>query len=100
MSSGKVVLGMLAGLAAGAVLGILFAPEKGSKTRRQILDKGEDYADDVKAKMDNFLDMITEKFERTKGNVEEMASNGKTKFEEAKREVRGTVSDMKNNSTF
>lgn len=38
MSSGKVVLGMLAGLAAGAVLGILFAPEKGSKTRRKILD--------------------------------------------------------------
>jgi len=98
MSSGKVVLGMLAGLAAGAVLGILFAPEKGSKTRRQILDKGEDYADDIKDKVDDFIDMITQKFERTKGDMEEMASKGKVKFEEAKREARGAVSDIKNHS--
>jgi gas vesicle protein len=32
MSSGKMVLGILAGLAAGALAGILFAPEKGSVT--------------------------------------------------------------------
>ena len=32
MDSGKVVLGVLAGVAAGAILGILFAPEKGSVT--------------------------------------------------------------------
>ncbi len=37
-----------AGLAAGAVLGILFAPEKGSTTRQQISDKGEDIFESVK----------------------------------------------------
>ena len=36
MNSGKLVLGLLAGLAAGAVLGILFAPEKGTETRLKI----------------------------------------------------------------
>lgn len=36
MSSGKVLLGVLAGAAAGALAGILFAPEKGSKTRKRI----------------------------------------------------------------
>lgn len=35
MNSGKVVLGALAGLAAGALLGILFAPDKGSETRKK-----------------------------------------------------------------
>lgn len=31
MKSGKVVLGLLAGVAAGALAGILFAPAKGTK---------------------------------------------------------------------
>jgi len=45
MSSGKVLLGVLAGVAAGAFLGILFAPEKGSNTRKNISKKGEDFAE-------------------------------------------------------
>ena len=48
MKSGKVLLGLLAGVAAGAILGILFAPDKGSKTRKQILDKGEEFAGSIK----------------------------------------------------
>ena len=48
MSTGKVLLGVLAGVAAGAMLGILFAPDKGSNTRKKISKKGEDYADAVK----------------------------------------------------
>lgn len=35
MDTGKVLLGILAGLATGAVLGILFAPDKGSDTRKK-----------------------------------------------------------------
>ena len=51
MNTGKVLLGVLAGVAAGAMIGILYAPEKGSKTRRKILDKGEDYAEGMKEKL-------------------------------------------------
>jgi gas vesicle protein len=43
MSAGKVLLGLLAGVAAGATLGILFAPEKGAVTRKRIAKKGDDY---------------------------------------------------------
>ena len=50
MSSGKLLLGVLAGVATGALLGILFAPEKGSVTRKKIAKSSEDYADSLKDK--------------------------------------------------
>ena len=52
MKNNQVILGVLGGLAAGALLGILFAPHKGSKTRKMILNKGEDYAGELKNKFD------------------------------------------------
>ncbi len=51
MSSGKVLLGLLAGVAAGALLGILFAPEKGSVTRKKMSKKAEEYGDGLKGKI-------------------------------------------------
>lgn len=71
MSSGKVLLGVLAGVAAGALLGILFAPEKGSTTRRKIVSKGEEYVDDLKEKFGEFVDKVAEKFETAKEEAKE-----------------------------
>jgi gas vesicle protein len=56
MSSGKILLGVLAGVAAGALIGILFAPDKGSETRKKIVEKGEDYVDDIKEKVGGLID--------------------------------------------
>lgn len=70
MSSGKVLLGVLAGLAAGAMIGVLFAPDKGTVTRKNITKKGEDYADAVKEKFNEFLDSISDKFDMVKEEVE------------------------------
>ena len=51
MDGGKVVLGVLAGVAVGALAGILFAPDKGSETRRKISKKTSDTVGDVKSKI-------------------------------------------------
>ena len=80
MSTGKVVLGTLAGLAIGAIAGILFAPDKGSKTRKQIMDKGDDYLDELKSKVDQISDFLAEKFESTKKDAEEMVEKRKAKY--------------------
>lgn len=48
MNSGKVFLSVLLAAATGVAVGMLFAPEKGSRTRRKIREKGEDYLEDLK----------------------------------------------------
>jgi gas vesicle protein len=63
MESGKVALGILGGVAAGALLGVLFAPAKGKKTRRKILNKSKHYTEDLKDKFDDLLDSVSEKYE-------------------------------------
>lgn len=63
MESGKAAAGVLLGVGIGALLGILFAPAKGSKTRQRIMDKGQDYADDLKGKFDELYQEVSDKYE-------------------------------------
>ncbi len=76
MRTGKSVLGALAGLAIGAIAGILFAPEKGSQARKQIMDKSDHYVDEVKSKFNGLRDSLTEKLKSTKKDVENLARKG------------------------
>lgn len=82
MSSGKVLLGIFAGVAAGAVLGILFAPDKGSNTRKKIMTKGGEYIEDLENKFNELMDRISEKLEMGKEEATQMIENGKSKMEE------------------
>lgn len=63
MNSSKVLLGVLGGVAAGALIGVLFAPAKGSKTRKRIVNTGKDYVGDLKDKFENLYQEVTNKYE-------------------------------------
>ena len=81
MNAGKVFLGVLAGIATGAVLGVLFAPDKGSETRKKIGKK----KDDIKEKFEDFIEDMTEKFDKTKEEVVDFVKNAKGKSENQKK---------------
>ncbi|MES2517412.1 MAG: YtxH domain-containing protein [Bacteroidota bacterium] len=91
MKSGKIFLGILAAFAGGALMGILLAPEKGSRTRRNIINKGEDYADDVKDKLNGYLDTINKKYETAMHDMEVFVSDGKGKHDDAKKEMKNST---------
>ncbi|HLP64449.1 YtxH domain-containing protein [Flavobacterium sp.] len=61
MKTNRVAVGVLGGIAAGALLGILFAPHKGSKTREKILNKRKGYTDAAKEKLEEVITDFTKK---------------------------------------
>lgn len=63
MESGRTAVGVLVGIGVGAVLGILFAPAKGSKTRQRIMSKGQNYADDIKNKFEELYEDVANKYD-------------------------------------
>ncbi len=68
----NVLVGLFAGVAIGATLGILFAPDKGSETRKKIKDKGTDLKDKAVDKYGNIVDAANEKYEAVKSKFNEL----------------------------
>lgn len=96
MKSGKVLLGVLVGTAVGAIAGILFAPDKGSRTRKQIVDKGEDYADGLKEKYDEMTAVLSKKYNNAMQEVDALVAKGKNKYNQAMLEVDQAMANGKN----
>jgi gas vesicle protein len=76
-TTGKILTAVAAGAAVGAILGVLFAPDKGSETRRKINESGHKLADGMKEKFQagkrKFNDLKEEITEAVKSKVEEYA---------------------------
>ena len=54
MGSGKVISALVAGAAVGALIGVLFAPEKGEDLRNKIADMKSDCLNTLKDKVNEF----------------------------------------------
>lgn len=76
MKSNKVIGTLLVGAATGAVVGLLLAPEKGSRTRDKLYQKGTDIADDVEKRLQKLNKGIKKQIEESRRELAEMAGNG------------------------
>ncbi|WP_421798408.1 YtxH domain-containing protein [Haliscomenobacter sp.] len=87
MSIGKVLMGVMAGVAVGTAIGVLYAPDKGSSTRQKISKKGNKYAEDLGNKFNAFVESVNKKIETVNNEVLRMTQNGKAKLEEAENDL-------------
>lgn len=101
-TSGKVFLGVLAGAAAGATLAVLYAPDKGSNTRRKIVEGVNGKANAIAGKFNGYVDRMSKGLEDAKQEVGNLVENGKAKIEDAKQDYnsqfdknKGKVEDSK-----
>jgi gas vesicle protein len=65
----SIAVGVMAGLAAGAAIGMLFAPQKGKIIRKRILRKGEDIADKTSDVIHDLTDNASKKFDTIKREI-------------------------------
>ncbi len=69
----KVVVALLAGLAAGAALGILFAPEKGTETRDKLTESlkklGDSIRDTAATEIDNLVGLKDKVVDNIKSKI-------------------------------
>ncbi len=62
MTNKKLIAGVLAGLAAGAVISLLISSRKHHSISKKMLKRANNVADDLKGKFNEFVDRLEDKF--------------------------------------
>ncbi len=79
MNTGKILTGIAVAAAAGVLVGMLFAPEKGIVTRRRLSRKGNGVVDDVNDSFSEFSDALTDGFESIRKSADDLVEKGKAR---------------------
>ena len=88
MKTSNAVLGVVTGAAVGALIGVMFAPDKGSNTREKIYKKGGDWMGQAKGKVDNLKHQVT-------GVVDKVADKIADKIHSATNETKAAAENSR-----
>ena len=88
MASTKSFLSILAGLAAGAAIGILYAPDKGWKTRARVKKAAANGYEDLKENLGDLGTKVDEKTAEAKDTIKNLRETLREKGSEIKEGTR------------
>jgi gas vesicle protein len=92
MANTKVILGFIAGAAAGALAGILLAPDSGKNTRGKIAGKAGDVTDSIKSSFNDFIDDVKKSYSNTKEEADVLGDKAKSALNSVKADVKSSLS--------
>jgi gas vesicle protein len=85
------IAGIGVGFAAGCVLGVLYAPQAGRRTRRQIAGAVKDSVDEVTAKAQDLTESIQRKTKRFRSDAQDLIEQGQTAIAKSKAQVESVL---------
>ena len=94
MASTKSFLSLLAGLAAGAAIGILYAPDKGWKTRARVKKAAANGYEDMKENLGDLGAKVDEKTAEAKETIKNIRETLREKGAEIKEGTRQLLVDQ------
>lgn len=98
-NTGNTILALLTGTAVGVGLGLLYAPQSGEKTRKQLRDEADHLQDSLNKKYNETSSQLSEYAAEAKKNIEEKLdktfSSVNTKADGMLAKLEGELNELK-----